>query len=139
MAIVGDTGNGATFVLATTGGSFAIEKISVGEESVNLLDASVLATTDYMLTISAALKTTPELVIDVVFATGAALPNPGSAPETGTLTFPTRSGESTAANIAGTGFVSARKYPDMANSEIQKAQFKFKYDGDTGPTFTAST
>lgn len=139
MALVGDTGNGATFTLSVTGGSYAITKISIGEITVDFQDVSTLSSQDFEEMIANALKKAPEVTIDFVFnTTSSTLPDPASAAETGTVTFPLRTGETTAANLAGTGQVSGLKYPDFANGEVQNGQFKFKYNGDTGPAFTAA-
>jgi hypothetical protein len=138
MALVGDTGNGATFTLSAQATSFLIQKISIGESSIDMVDISHLGTTGRMEEILADLATNEEITLDVVWDTALTLPNVGAAAETGTVTFPLRTGEATAANLAGTGHFTARKLPDFANGEAQMGQFKFRFNGDTGPTYTKS-
>lgn len=139
MANLGDTGNGATFVLGTTSLTLAVESIQIGEITIDMLDVSVLGTTDFMIEIASDLKRAPEVTVNFVFVTTATAPVVGSAAQTGTLTFPLRSGESTAANLAGTGVITSFKLPDLQNGVVQKGSMKFKYDGDTGPTYTVAS
>jgi hypothetical protein len=137
MAIVGDTGNGATITLATTGGTYAITNIAISEITVDFQDTSTLSSADFEEKLANALKTNPEVTVDFIWDTSSTtIPDPGSAAETVTVTWPLRAGETTAANLAGTGQVSALKYPDFANGQLQTGQFKVMYNGDTGPTYT---
>ncbi len=43
-------------------------------------------------------------------------------PETITITYPLKSGESTAATLAGTGFLTREKGPDLQNGEVVRAR-----------------
>lgn len=134
MAIGGDTGNGTTLTFGTSSLSLLITQITVGEETIDMLDASTLATTDYQTMIRSDLKKTPEVTFQAIFVQTANAPTVGAAPETVTVTYPTLGG--TAANIAGTAVITGRTFPAAANGQIMMLQGKIKYDGDTGPAYT---
>lgn len=140
MALTGDTGNGATFTLTTQTAvaSLKIDKISIGEITLDMLDVSVLATTGFMEEIASDLQKAPEVTIDYVFsglATNIAITG---LVDTATITFPIGPGQTAASTFAGTAVVRAVKMPDFANGSVNKGQAKIKFDGDTGPTYTRS-
>jgi hypothetical protein len=66
-------------------------------------------------------------------------PTIGGAAASGVVTYPLQSGESTAANITGTGWITSYTPPSFKNNELQLASVTFTYDGETGPTETASS
>lgn len=139
MTLLGDTGNGATATFGTSSLSLAITKIQIGEISIDMLGVSTLATTDYMEEVASDLKKAPEVTIDFVFSTSANAPAVGGAAETMTITFPQRTGETAAATLVGTAQFVGLKLPDLENGKIQTGQVKWKYNGDTGPTYTKAT
>lgn len=134
MPISGDTGQGATLTFATSSLSLLITQITVGEETINMLDASTLATTDYQTMVRSDLKTTPEITFQAVYLQTANAPTVGGAPETVTVTYPTLGG--TAANIAGTAVITGRTLPSAQINQLMMLQGRIKYDGDTGPAYT---
>lgn len=149
MALTGDTGNGTTLTFAANMGfgastaAMTCTTIDQGEQNVGVVDVSTLATTDAMESIPSDLRELAEssatfkwlTTTAATVAMNAALPG---AAGTITLTYPTRSGETTAATYIGTGFITGFTPPSMANGKLQEGQLKWKYDGDTGPTFTGS-
>lgn len=140
MPLVGDTGNGATLTFGTTSLALLWETISIGEESIEMLDVSVLATTAFQEMIASDLKQTPEVTVTFVTNTIGAHVAVGAAPETITITAPQRTGETGGATYAGTAVITSfKRFGELANGTIQKGELKFKYDGDTGPTWTAAT
>ena len=139
MAVLGDTGNGATVAFGTSSLSLAVTSIQIGEIAIDMLDGSTLATTDYQETIASDLKRTPEVTLNVLFVASATAPVVGGAAETMTVTFPLLTGTTTAANLAGTAQFTSFKLPDPQNGQLMTAQVKFKYNGDTGPTYTKAT
>lgn len=139
MPNIGDTGNGATATFATSSLSLAITQIQIGEETIDMLDVSTLATTAYMEKIASDLKEAPEVTVSYIFVTSATQPVVGAAPETMTITWPIQTGNVAAANLAGTAVFTSRKLPDLQNGQVQIGQVKWKYDGDTGPTYTKAT
>jgi hypothetical protein len=140
MALVGDTGNLATFTLTTQTAvaSLAITKISIGEITLDMLDVSTLATTGFMEEIPSDLQKAPEVTIDYVFNASATNIAITGLVDTATITLPLGSGQTTTtrATFAGTGVVVAVKIPDFANGEVNMGQAKIKFDGDTGPTYS---
>lgn len=136
MANMGDTGNGATVTFGTSALSLAITEIQIGGITIDMLDVSTLATTDYMIEIGSDLKKAPEVSLKFVFSTLATAPVVGGAPETFTTTFPLRTGEATAANLAGTIVITEFQLPELKNGTVQIGTAKVKFDGDTGPTYT---
>lgn len=139
MALIGDTGNGATATFGTSSLSLAVTSIQIGEISINMLDVSTLATTDFEEMKASDLKKTPEVTLNVLFVASAAIPTVGGAPETMTVTLPLFTGTTNAATLAGTAQFTSLKLPDLANNQIMAAQVKFKYNGDTGPAFTVAS
>lgn len=145
MALTGDTGNGATLVFAANMGfgtattALAYIDISPGEETVEPVDVSTLATTDAMESIPSDLRDVSESSASFKWiTTTAALTLPGAA-GTVTLTWPSRSGETQAATYIGTGYITGWTPPKFANGELQAGEIKWKWDGDTGPTYTKAS
>lgn len=140
MALVGDTGNGATFTLTTqtAAASLKIDQIQIGEITLDMLDVSTLSTTDFQEMIASDLKVTPELTISYVASAGATAVTVTGLVDTATITFPVLGSQTTTtgATFAGSGVVTSWKLPDLQNGQVQKGQIKFKFDGDSGPTYT---
>lgn len=133
-----DTGNGATITFSTYAGSLKIIEMDLGERGIEDLDVSTLATIGDMEVIPSDLRSTNEVRLVVQWDTGETPPVPGGAAETVTITFPLRTGEGTAANLAGTAYFKTVKFPVLANGTVQQGEITIKYDGATGPTYTAS-
>ena len=134
-----DTGNGATLTLSADGGSttYTIVSITPGDQSIEALEVSHLGTTGDKEYIKSDLKETPEGSAEVLFDTGTALPVPGSATQTITVTFPKESTSSTTSpTLAGSGFVTSISYPELVSDTVMRATINWKMDGFTGPTFT---
>lgn len=131
-----DTGNGAT--LTRTGMTVDITSISIGEQRIDVLDKSLLSTTGYAEKVSADLADAGSITVEYLYdAADAALTLGGAAVST-VVTFPLASG-TTPANITGTGIITALKYPDFANNELQTASVEITWDGVTGPTLTVQS
>lgn len=140
MALVGDTGNGGTFTLTTQTAvsSLKVDKISVSESTLQMLDVSTLGTSGQMEEVATDLATNPEITIDFVWSQTATAITVSPSVDTATLTFPLASAQTTttASTLTGTGHVTSIKYPDLENGAVMKGQIKFKFNGDTGPTYT---
>ena len=136
-----DTGNGATLTLSADGGAttYTIVSITPGDQSIEALEVSHLGTTGDKEYIKSDLKETPEGSAEVLFDVNTALPTPGSATQTITITFPKESTVVTAAaaTLAGSGFVTSISYPELVSDTVMRATINWKMDGFTGPTFTA--
>lgn len=129
-----DTGNGAT--ITRTGFTADIRSISIGNQTIDMLDTSLLSTTGFAEKISADLADAGSITVEVQFdVTDADIALGGAAVST-TITFP---GTGTQATLAGTAVLTDKKLPDLMNNEVMVASYTFTWDGVTGPTFTAQS
>lgn len=144
MAITGDTGNGATLALAlfdgTTAITAALEVISITPAAITVgkVDASTLATTGHRESIPGDLADSGDSTATFKWLTSATPPTLPSPAGTITLTFPMRTGETTAATHTGTGFITSLTPPTFENGVLQVGTIAWQWDGDTGPSLTKS-
>ena len=131
----GCTGNTATFVLDTTGAVGEIQSMTLPEWLLEDIDDSHLGTTGFTTYCPADLTDPGEVTLIIIFDSLVQVPANGVI-ETGTLTFPLAPGQSTAASLAGSGYIRRYQLPGLANNELNVAELNFRYDGKTGPTFT---
>lgn len=131
-----DTGHGATLTLSSTTINGLVRSINVGAETLGKVNRSALATTGFHEYLPGDLKEPPEVTMAFVFDSEAALPGLGTV-ETGTITYPNAA--TTAANYAGTGFITSVKPTDLATDQLQELEITFAFDGLTGPTYTAQS
>ncbi len=135
-----DTGHGASITFGTTSWSGSVIGIPTNlqrmRQRVETTHLGSGTTRTYMPGDADELG---EITLDVRFATATGLPATGAAPETITITFPLApgGGGATAANIAGTGFITMTQFPPLQTGVLQQGQITFSFDGGTGPTFTA--
>lgn len=142
-----DTGAGATISFSSTTFAAKIRSIQLPTWAVDDLEKSTLDTTAYKEFVPSDLVEPGEVSVTCLFPTSLTLPTvAATVTETCTITFPLRkvasttttSNETTAANIAGTGYFKSFAFPNLQLGNLQEATFVFKFDGDTGPTFTKS-
>lgn len=142
-----DTGAGATITFSSTTFAAKIRSIQLPTWAVDDLEKSTLDTTAYKEFVPSDLVEPGEVSITCLFPTSLTLPTvAATVTETCTITFPLRklasttttSNETTAANIAGSGYFKSFAFPNLQLGNLQEATFVFKFDGDTGPTFTKS-
>lgn len=132
-----DTGNGATISGSTTTTVFDVVSITGPEETVVDLDVTPLTnTTGRERLISGDIKRISEIEVVINWRVNDTPPPVGGAPETWTLTLPPQGTATTAKSLAGTGYVNSLKYPDLANDQVMQGNYKIKFDGATGPTYT---
>jgi hypothetical protein len=142
MALTGDTGNGATLTLAIYDGTTAITAaleitdVDLAAITVDSVDTSTLGTTGHAESIPGDLAQSGDNTANFKWLTKAKCPTLPSPAGVFTLTYPLRSGETTAATRAGTGYLTSIKDPRMANGELQVGSLAWRWDGDTGPTYT---
>lgn len=136
MAI--DTGQGASITFGTQGGTWRCIKINGHAETRPKVNTSYLATSGYGETMPGDLVECGDFTVQVQFQGNQGLPTM-VAVETITITHPLAAGESGAANIAGTGYVIRRKYPDLETNTLKVGEFDIVFDGVTGPTLTLAT
>lgn len=141
--LCGDTGQNATFSctlapMSTWGAK--IESIDFNELTLNELNCSHLGTQNYESMVPSDLQPGLEATISYFFDTFSEPPKPGDPLGTATVTFPMRTGELTAANIAGSAYVKGHKFPRLALGELQKGSLTIKWDNAAVPTaYTKST
>lgn len=136
------TGNTATFtVTGSTGYTPAIISITPGAATRESLEDTVLSTTAGKNTfIPDDLVNWGDFTIEYFYDQSAGTFNLiGNAAATMTITEPLKSGEATAATIAGTAFQTSFTPGQKVNGELMRGTAVFKWDGKTGPTFTAGS
>lgn len=137
-----DTGHGATLALSgtdTVNGN--VVSITGHEETIESIEDTHLGTTDYKTYVPGDLKEPGELQFTILFNKANDALTLGSTAASGnlTLTMPLATGESTNATIVGSGFLTRTKFPDHVTDELLQAEYTFKFDGVTGPTWTKAT
>lgn len=137
-----DTGHGASITFGTTSWSGKItgvpSNLQIRRAPVN---ASYMGTTGQEEYIAGDLESCSEITVDVLFEQATGLPATTSTAETITLTFPLNpnDGSATAAKIAGTGLITGVDYPSCQTGTLMTGKILIKWDGYTGPTWTACT
>ena len=134
-----DVGTGGTLAFTTQGGSYSIISIAGHEESRGIVDSTHLGTTGQKTSFPTDLEELATFTVSIQFLGTAGLPAFMSVAETVTVTHPLLAGDTTAANIAGTAYVTRRKFPDLAVGELMVGEVDVVFDGGTGPTWTAAT
>lgn len=134
-----DTGHGATLTLSVNTGSYKIRRIKLFKESIPVVDISHLGTTGPRDLMPGDLTKVDMMEVTILFEAVTGLPALAGV-ETVTATFPLQgSGATTAANIAGTGFVVDRTWPELNSDQEMTAVVSIQMDGATGPTYTAAS
>lgn len=132
-----DTGQGATLTLATTGTIGAIRSLTLPEFIIDKLEDSDLSTTGFKTYIKTDLAEPGEIVAEVLWNADTNTVPALGVQETVTVTWPIHTAtNTTAANLAGTGFITGIKLPDMNTGELQVATITIAYDGKTDPAYT---
>ncbi|MEM8865369.1 MAG: hypothetical protein AAGF31_07440 [Planctomycetota bacterium] len=142
------TGNGASFALAALSGG-ATPPASVGRiVSLGSIDGEVVEIEDNDLGstlqkwCAGDIKKLSALTLGVVFDADVHLDialSKCGIPYLGTLTFPLPAGQSTPANLAGSGFFQKASSGDFANDARTEGELMWRFDNqDTVLAFTAS-
>lgn len=134
-----DTGHGATVTFGTTSHAFNWTNINAGTISKPAVPTSHLGTTGEMTFIAGDLIDAGEATIQFQFDSGNNLPAMSTAAETVTITWPTTTGQTSPATYAGTALITSMAFGDLVSETIQSGTMTVKWDGGTGPTFTAAT
>jgi hypothetical protein len=135
----GDTGQGMTATFGASSLSLAVTEITVGSETLDMLNVSTLASTGFEKLVRSDLKKIGKCKLKFIFVASATAPVVGAAPETMTITYPLFTGNVVAANLAGSAVFTDFKLPDGKLGEIMFGECEFQYDGTTGPTYTKAT
>jgi len=133
-----DTGNTATIVFGTSGFTANYTRIGSTSQERESLEVTTIATTGEKLYQPNDLIEPGEFSCEFHWDQSASTFPPISAvAETITVTYPLKAGESTAATLAGTGYLKSSSGPDLVNGEIMSGEFTVQWDGTTGPSYTA--
>lgn len=133
-----DTGHGATVTLSSSAESFNWTGIDLGSSTLDAIETTWLGSGAKKTFMPGDVSDEGEVTIPFQFDAEAALPTKGTV-QTLTLTFPTATGQTTPANLAGTGFITNVTRPNLQTGQLQTGQLTFKFNGLTGPTFTAAS
>ena len=136
---VPDTGHGTTLGFGTTSWTGKIKKISGYAKKIAKVETSYLATTGDKTFIPGDLADWDDVTATVLFETKTGLPALGATDETITITYPIPTGGTTGGIVAGTGFITAVKYPEAATGALMEGEITFCWSGNTDVTFTAAT
>ena len=131
MALTGNTG---TIVFGTSAIVLQWTKIGEWQATRAKLETSTLATTVFKTFMADDLADPGEIEVEALFDATKALGSIGAVAETITITYPKTAG--TAANLAGTGFITMLSLPELVNGSVSRRKIKIAYNGATGPTFT---
>lgn len=130
------TGNTATLTLAgtlTTGITTTwvadIVSIDPGEWTLASRDQTILTDTGFMRNAPADLAEPNEITGVIRFRVENAVPTLGTNVSTVTITFPETATTNTAATLAGLGYFTRFKFPNLANNETLDAEFSIKMSG----------
>jgi len=140
-----NTGHGGTAVLsatetAATATIGTVRSISLGEMTTEEIDTTALSTTDFMTSIPGDLSSTPTVTVEAIFKTDDDIVAATGTVETMTITFPKEVATNTSpATYSGTGYITSVTPPSLQTNELQVQSYVFKFDGETGPTFTAES
>lgn len=135
-----DTGHGFSVTFVTTAFSGKLRAMPANlTRTIPVVNISHAATSGEQETMPGDLAELGEVELDVLFEAVTGLPAQGTV-ETITITLPLQaSGATTAANIAGTAFITHVAYPPLQTNQEMVGKIRIKYDGATGPTFTAAS
>lgn len=132
------SGNGATLTFATSGFTPLVVSMDGLEETLEALQDSDLSTTNYHTMCPADLKEIAPFTAEIRWEQDD-IPPLGTV-ELITLTYQLESGESVAATLTGTGFMTSRTSPALANNEIAAGSIAIQLDGKaTEPTYTTGS
>ena len=135
-----DTGHGATVTFGTSAWAGKLVDIPTNLALTRPpVDITVLGTTGEREYMPGDLNDIGPVTLNVAFEAVTGLPATTTASETITITWPLApgGGGATAANLAGTGFISGVTYPAMQTNTMQQGQITIQFDGFTGPSWTA--
>lgn len=139
-----DTGLGGTISFATSGFTGNMREIGGATIELDDLETSHLGTTGYKTYTPSDLAEPGEFECEIFWdaeVAASTVKEVTTQPILGTVesivkTYPGQAGN-TAANITGTGYIKSFTRPTMQVGELMMASVTVKWDGGTGPTFTA--
>lgn len=140
-----DTGHGATISFGTQSLSYYWRKIGAIEQAREKVEANYLAIVavgsnpPYARNLPGDLVDPGEFEVEYAFDSTSGQPAM-TDPETITITLPLATGQSSAYNVAGTGYVLSRTVsPECTTNGLQIGKMRIAFSGATGPTPTAAS
>ena len=134
-----DTGAGVTIAFGTTGFTASFTEVDSGEQTRDAIEDTHLSSSKRTY-IAGDLEEPGTLsgtfYWDQSFST---FPATTTTAETVTVTYPLKSGETSNATLAGTGLVTRVKGPVARVGDLMMGEVTVKWDGNTGPTYTAGS
>lgn len=139
-------GNGATVTLSSTGSSLAVSKITIGAWSRARIERKLLDAAGPSQYAGGSVYDHAPIEIEFYFDSSkesVLSTNSGQhqfpGAETVTITWPIGTGESGAATLVGTGFITEVEWPEFDHDTYQMGKLTVSWDGETGPVFTKAT
>lgn len=133
MAIVGISGQSSTLTLS--GFTMLIRSLNLQEETRPEINASHLGDASELYIEGDTIER-GSMEGEAIFNPKLTMPAFNSTASI-TVTFQKMdSGSAAAATLVGTGFLTMRKYPDLASNTLALCRFRIKWDGDTDPAHT---
>jgi hypothetical protein len=141
MASTGiDTGHGGTLAFSSGIAAFAapFRKIGAVEQAIEKVEETDLANTATKSYLPGDVPDPGEFEVEYAF--DATMDHPVLLTAgTITITAPLATGQATAANLAGTGFIMSRTaFPECTTNGLQVGKMKCRFDGKTDPVLTVA-
>jgi len=130
------TGNGAS--ISISGFTGTVQTIAGIEHTREVMDVTPLDAADFEEFDPAPLRNPGSVDVVYFYDSSNEAPLSGAA-GTVTVTFPLKSGESTAATLSGTGFLSRAGITELNNTDKTMGEITVQWDGKTGPAYTAGS
>jgi hypothetical protein len=132
------TGHGASITFGTTSFSAAFTSIGGSETTIDEIEDFDLSTTGHKTVRPSDLTDPGEFTVPFYCDGEDGYPAVGTV-ETITVTYAQQTGETAAATDVGTGFIKRVKKADHSTGEMMAGELTVRWDGKTGPAFTAAT
>jgi hypothetical protein len=137
--MAGSTGQGTSVAFTTAGAVACLRSLTLPEWSMEEIESSCLSDTGFGKKIVGDLVDAGSVSMTMVFELTDSPMTPDGVNDTLTITFPTPPAGATGATLSGTGFISSCSLPEVTIGGLLEQTVVFVFDGETGPTWTAST
>ena len=131
-----DIGTGASVVFTTSALALNFTSMSLGTQTVDIIDTTHLGTTGQKTVMGGDLVNPGEVTMEFQWDNEAG-PSVSPTAEVITITFPQSvSNVTSAATYAGTGIISSITYPTLGIEELQTGSLTITWDGATDVVYT---
>tara|TARA_R100000664_G_scaffold10361_1_gene17141 strand:+ start:1275 stop:1685 length:411 start_codon:yes stop_codon:yes gene_type:complete len=132
------TGNSATITFGSSGFTASYTRLGGTATNRDSLEVTHLGSTTYKAFQPDDLSDPGEMSVEFQWDQSAStFPPINAVAETITVTYPMKSGETTAATLSGSGFLTNSTSPDLVNGEIMSGEATIKWAGTI--TYTAGS